>query len=319
MPLISIIVPVYNVASYLPRTIESILSQDMSDFELLMLDDGSTDGSVKVMEEYAARDERLTVVQLNHGGVCRARNAGLERAQGEWIMFMDSDDTLTPGALTAFVHAADADHDMVVGNYEWQRLSGNNYKSDFWTEPCETDVATTVHHLMVYERNRYFGYIWGRIFRRSVIEQAGLRFNENIAYKEGALFQVQFLAASQRPVLGIPAEVYHYEERPGSAMASTNAHYESRRMTNLDACFLIIEEVRRSGFGPKAEEASRQATDKVFLTLRRILWNTPGVHSKEWRYIWSESHRHGMFLRLFTLAATKELGRILSILHLRRK
>lgn len=94
IPVISIIVPVYNVEKYLSQCIDSILAQAFIDFELLLVDDGSTDGSGRICDEYANKDARIQVFHKKNGGVSSARNIGLEHAQGEWITFVDSDDWL---------------------------------------------------------------------------------------------------------------------------------------------------------------------------------------------------------------------------------
>ena len=91
-PKISVIVPVYNVEKYLPRCIDSILSQTFTDFELLLIDDGSPDNCGKICDEYAAKDSRVRVFHKPNGGVSSARNLGLDNARGEWIAFIDSDD-----------------------------------------------------------------------------------------------------------------------------------------------------------------------------------------------------------------------------------
>lgn len=95
IPLISIIVPVYNAEQYLPRCIDSILAQTFTDFELLLIDDGSTDSSGKICVEYAGKDFRIRVFHKENGGVSSARNVGLDKARGEWVCFADSDDKMS--------------------------------------------------------------------------------------------------------------------------------------------------------------------------------------------------------------------------------
>ena len=102
-PKISVIVPVYNVEKYLRRCIDSILAQTFSDFELLLIDDGSKDSSGEICEEYAGKDARIRVFHRQNGGVSTARNLGIDKAKGEWIYFVDSDDVVLPSALGTFV------------------------------------------------------------------------------------------------------------------------------------------------------------------------------------------------------------------------
>ncbi len=98
-PKISVIVPVYNVEQYLPRCIDSILAQTFTDFELLLIDDGSRDNSGKICDEYAEKDSRIRVFHKENGGVSSARNVGLDNTCGEYVSFIDSDDWIGPSFL----------------------------------------------------------------------------------------------------------------------------------------------------------------------------------------------------------------------------
>ena len=101
---ISVIIPVYNVAAYLPECMESILRQDHEDLEIILIDDGSTDESGMICDRYAARDSRIRVIHQKNGGAAAAKNAGLRIATGEYLSFADSDDYLEPGAYSHMLH-----------------------------------------------------------------------------------------------------------------------------------------------------------------------------------------------------------------------
>lgn len=103
--LVSVITPVYNTAQYLDECIGSILSQSMTDFELLLIDDGSTDGSGAICDRYAEKDKRIRVFHIPNGGVSAARNLGLDNARGEFVVFVDSDDRITPDHLRQLADA----------------------------------------------------------------------------------------------------------------------------------------------------------------------------------------------------------------------
>ena len=115
MPLLSIIVPVYNTATYLPACLDSILSQGFTDFEVLLVDDGSSDGSGAICDKYAEADSRVRVFHQENGGVSSARNLGLSQAKGEWIYFVDSDDEMLPDGLQTLVDCISDDVDIVMG------------------------------------------------------------------------------------------------------------------------------------------------------------------------------------------------------------
>ena len=113
---ISIIVPVYNSEKYLPETAQSILKQSFSDFELILVDDGSKDGSGKICDQLAAKDTRIKVIHKTNGGICSARNAGLKEAAGEYIAFCDNDDIYLPG-LVEYNYALAKKYDADVVRY----------------------------------------------------------------------------------------------------------------------------------------------------------------------------------------------------------
>ena len=118
MPLVSVIVPVYKVEAELPRCVESLLSQSMGDIEVILVDDGSPDGCPVMCDEYARRDARVRVVHKENGGLSDARNAGLDVASGEYVMFVDSDDYIEPDSCEVLLAAArEHGSDLVVGDW----------------------------------------------------------------------------------------------------------------------------------------------------------------------------------------------------------
>ena len=116
--MISIIIPVYNVEKFLPQCIDSILAQTYKDFELILVDDGSPDGSPAICDSYAQRDERVRVIHQKNAGVSAARNNGIEHAKSEWISFVDSDDWVEPSYIEDF-HLDEDDADMIVQGLEY--------------------------------------------------------------------------------------------------------------------------------------------------------------------------------------------------------
>ena len=114
--MVSCIIPVYNTEKYLPRCIESVLAQTFVDWELLLIDDGSTDASGSICDEYAAKDERIRVFHKENGGISSARNVGLNYAQGEWIFFVDSDDSLPKTSLESLLSRS-SDANIIAGGF----------------------------------------------------------------------------------------------------------------------------------------------------------------------------------------------------------
>ena len=123
-PFISIVVPVYNVERYLPRCIESILRQTYTNFELILVDDGTPDRSGIICDRYAERDSRIRVIHKENGGVSTARNTGIDAAKGEWITFVDSDDWVSDEYLkTLTTHLHNNSYDLVIGGFEFRHFT----------------------------------------------------------------------------------------------------------------------------------------------------------------------------------------------------
>lgn len=154
-PLISVIMPVYNARDYLEQSIESVLSQTHTNLELILVDDGSTDGSGDICDAYKRRDERVIVKHTANRGQGRARNAGMDLSHGEWITFIDDDDYIEDFALAEMLRLAhEEDADMVIGGYSgygfagyvrWNHIPGGLYL--FWkgTHSTERGWHTLVH------------------------------------------------------------------------------------------------------------------------------------------------------------------------------
>lgn len=182
MPLISVIVPVYNSEDTLNRCVDSILNQTFHDWELLLIDDGSTDKSGEICDEYIATDSRIKVFHKENGGVSSARNVGLENAKGEWITFCDSDDFVFSCWLENYVNNIFEGIDIVCQAFKCnkifigKRIFGLTYKG------CVQDGVS-----LLYE-NDILGYLWVKLFKRSIIESYKLRFDTRYNYQEDQEF-----------------------------------------------------------------------------------------------------------------------------------
>ena len=126
MPEFSVIIPVYNVEKYLGKCIDSILAQTFRDYELILIDDGSLDKSGEICEQYAMKDSRIVVVHQKNGGVSAARNTGIDKAQGRYITFIDSDDSVENNYLSS-MYTISEDIDLVIGGIKHIEINGNEY------------------------------------------------------------------------------------------------------------------------------------------------------------------------------------------------
>ena len=214
----SIIIPVYNVEPYLRECLDSVLQQSYGDWEAVCVDDGSTDGSAAILTEYAARDSRFRIITQPNGGLSAARNTGLDNAQGDYILFLDSDDWLESNTLEILnTHLQPPNSDLLRPDI----LCFNGRYTD------TLDVLTPESHLTGWEYyNRYalehrefpFVCVVLRCYRRQLLNEKKLRFREGILHEDNHFTPRVCLAAKEVSV--IPNTLYHYRRRPGSIMAT---------------------------------------------------------------------------------------------------
>ena len=192
-PMVSIIVPIYNAEQYLRRCVDSILNQEYTDYELLLVNDGSTDASGDICEEYGDRDPRVIVIQKENTGVSDSRNRALDRARGKYLQFLDSDDWITPDATRLFVRAAEEyGCDMVISDF--YRVVGERLspKGDIEEEGVLTREEFAAH-MMENPADFYYGVLWNKLYRRDIVEEHKLRMDTDISWCEDFMFNLEYI------------------------------------------------------------------------------------------------------------------------------
>lgn len=245
-PQISIIVPVYNVERYLPPCVDSILSQAFSNFELLLIDDGSSDNSSVICDDYAQRDSRVVAFHKTNRGVSSARNLGLENAKGEWIYFADSDDIVDSHALDTLCHLVSEDIDLIMAGYNIS--SGQMGYKEAHASHSDRVISyeKALHEMYKPTDFVYQGFLWCKLFRASVIKQYGLKFHESIRFNEDRLFIVEYLCKSRQDVAYTTKPVYNYIPRRDSAMGALKRGYNKDYATDFDAYVLMYKAITKS-------------------------------------------------------------------------
>ena len=200
--MVSIIVPVYNAEKYLHRCVDSILAQTFTDFELLLIDDGSKDNSGAICDEYAAKDARVYVFHKENGGVSSARNLGLDNAKGEWVVFVDSDDWVEEDYLKCLID--NYDNAFVVSSYIYERKNEFSYEKMnegvmIINSNCLTDILMSAAFTTPYSK----------LYDREILEREGLRFNDKMTSCEDTLFVWTYLLYVDR-VKTVNRYTYHY-------------------------------------------------------------------------------------------------------------
>lgn len=259
MAAVSIIVPIYKVEAYLRDCIDSILKQTFTDYEVILVDDGSPDNCGSICEEYALQDSRIRVVHKPNGGLSDARNAGLDVATGKYVYFLDADDSIRPNLLETLVPYMEQGADLVA--FTFQGFYDNGAQQPPWKhETGEYDLSSAEKRLAFFHRILLQSKIgwdaWSRMFVRKKIEAYGLRFVDNRKiFAEDLFFSLCYCAHADR-VVSIDDCLYNYRLRSDSIMGVENTRNNLPRIMALadsvlayysqfDDCTLLCREFPR--------------------------------------------------------------------------
>ena len=224
--MISVIVPIYMVEKYLKRCVNSLLAQSYSDFELILVDDGSPDNCGNICEEYAAKDKRIRVIHKENGGLSDARNAGLRIAKGEYIAFVDSDDWVATNYLETLLKVIElTDSDIcecevlkTKGEIEKYKKSDEQYTSYSSEKALELLICDRILHQ----------YVWNKLYKRSCLK--------GIPFAVGKINEDEFwtyqVFGNARRITKISNVLYYYFQRGSSIMGN---HYNLKRLDALEA------------------------------------------------------------------------------------
>lgn len=255
--LISIIVPVYNVRDYLPRCLDSILANELSDCEIILVDDGSTDDSGAICDRYAAEhSDLIRVIHQQNGGLGAARNTGIEAAAGTWFLFVDSDDRIAPTALARLKQAVASGAQMICFQYY----------SDNVTDPpvpCSNGFAPELTAFTLAQRPEFLLSLpsaWMRLWKRELFLRSGIRFPARVWYEDISVFAR--LAPQTEGIVNLPEHLYYYLNRPGSIMNSAKL---PRNREIITAFSVILDWYRKSGL------FAQYSSELCALTVQHVL------------------------------------------------
>jgi glycosyltransferase involved in cell wall biosynthesis len=238
-PLVSIIVPVYNTAKQLLRCIDSILSQENASFEIILINDGSKDDSGNICDVYSRKDARVRTFHKNNNGVSSARNLGIEKAKGEWIWFVDSDDYIYPDAIRSLTHYANTNLDCIIINHHDQRKGYDDILS-----VNEKPLFTPDQSLERLCRDKYNfrGVVWDKWFRRDVINSNNITFNTSIHFSEDRLFVFMYFLYMKQDAFYTNQTFYCYTHNTDGAMHGINYSYNPNFISRAIAYEHMITE-----------------------------------------------------------------------------
>ena len=217
MPKLSVIVPVYNIKEFLPDCINSVLSQFNGNTELLLIDDGSFDGSEKICDDFALKNENIRVIHKKNAGVSAARNTGIENAAGEFVWFLDSDDFLLDGAVNeVFSHLDESSDFYCYKNFSVSEDGKEFFESSFeYSFSGEADCEKICSLMKNACSGCMFPFVWRNVYRKSFISNNNIKFYEDLSYGEDSIFGAEaFLKAKK--VIFFDKKVIAYRRREGS-------------------------------------------------------------------------------------------------------
>ena len=214
-PLVSIIVPVYNRGETVARCLDSILEQTWRQIEVILINDGSTDDTWSVLQRYGEQDERIVLINKPNSGVSDSRNFGIESAHGEYIQFVDSDDWIPENATEEYVRAIeDSGSDLVIADY--YRIRGKQIHQSGDIREGGTYTRTRFAEFMMENAGDfYYGVVWNKLFRRRLIEDHRLSFDDKLAWCEDFLFNLEYLRYA-KTITVLKKPLYFYVKTKGS-------------------------------------------------------------------------------------------------------
>lgn len=254
---VSIIVPVYQVEKYIRQCIDSILAQTFTDFELILVDDGSKDNSGKICDEYAEKDKRIRVIHKENGGLSDARNKGLDNASGNYFMFVDSDDYIAPNmAECLYKKISEAKADIAACNY---RYIFEDDKKDFSIEnKAEILNGKEIFYNRKNERNYgFWTVVWNKLYKKEKFKSLRFRFGKyhEDEFWANDIYQIDIKAVT------VSESLYYYRQRDNSIMGNKN----------IRKCFDIIEAFEeRINVYLKEEKYSDQAYKVLIYSLEYL-------------------------------------------------
>ena len=282
---ISVIVPVYNVEAYLERCVESILHQTYTNFELILINDGSTDSSGQICDHLASQYENIKVHHIENAGVSNARNMGIQLATGSWVTFIDSDDFVTQDYLATLASAVEGENiGFVIAPLHHIKngivtdLPPHSGKTELWS------TEETMKELLMTTRTSFFPV--AKLFKRDLL--ADEKFNTHYHLAEDALFLTELLLKTRCSSVFIDKPVYYYDHREGSATTSVNQHV----FDTIEVYKHIIAQVSQAFPDLKPELKNRECWSYITV-YDKIIFTSSEEYQKEKAELrtWIVQHR----------------------------
>lgn len=227
---VSIIVPVFNAEAFLPACIESVLCQRYTDYELILVNDGSEDTSGDICDRYAALYPQIKAVHSKNSGPGAARNLGLSNASGEYIQFLDSDDKISADCLKVFAKNAEESHaDVLIAGVSYRNGQDEEARISVFPENRCQDIREALAALQLKERSIFLNYLWNKWYRRSLIVEKNICFDETLRLGEDFFWNCDIYRVSKTVHTIDSISTYYYKRENGSLSGKFNPCELERR------------------------------------------------------------------------------------------
>lgn len=243
MKKVTIIIPAYNCEKYIEKCLASVLRQTGAEIEIIVVNDGSVDSTPEILKKY---EGKITIISKPNGGVAKARNTALERADGDYVMFVDSDDTMEAGAVEKLVKKAEeTDADIVRFRYKNVLPDGNEYVPDYLPSKeklvYKKDFKKEVYPLFM--EGITLNSVWASMFKRETV--AGLSFRDDMKIAEDAVFSLEAFTKAQS-VLFVPDVFYGYFQT-GTGLTGTAATLKRKYADNFKLAMVTVDHLKEWG------------------------------------------------------------------------
>lgn len=278
-PTISLIMPVFNGERTLLRSLDSVARQTFPGFECILVDDGSTDGSAALLHEYADRDPRFRVISIPNGGVSHAKNMGLDEARGDFIAFLDCDDTLEPTALEILYHIiSETQADIAIAHISFEDAQGRpTSQTPAFPENAENPwcMTPTQATQIIFHATPFAGHLHAKLLRTEKFRT--LRYREDLFIYEDMLYLLEALAAADL-VSYTPVIAHHYLVAGGGALSAT---FSPRKASSLLAC-AEIQALVKHRFPIAEPAANRFAVQNALWALEELAASPAAIRKEPW-------------------------------------
>lgn len=269
--LVSIIVPVYNAEKQLRNCIQSVLNYPSDQYELILVDDGSTDGSGNICSSYHD-NPKVTVIHKKNAGVSAARNTGMEAASGRYVFFLDADDTITQGGMNEILSAAAEDtYDIAAFSYCSVTEDGRKFPEPFSFQQKVCTDSCEIYRVLF--GSPLLCTCWGKLFRTESIRKQALKFDDSIAVGEDYIFVMQFVTTADHERLAlINVPVVDYLQNNNGAMRTIDLDKYS---TGLGAVWKVGMNILQGGFLREFQQDFSESQFKTIMYYLRLISHEP--------------------------------------------